>query len=192
MKILVKKVNGVVVPTRAHNDDAAYDITAVSEPEIVGEKYERPADGIMAWSRIDYIQYKTNLFIAPQDEDRYEQEHFVIEPDDREILYHTLIFARSSISKKNLVIANSVPVIDHGYRGEISVRFKYIFQPEDYVLVPEFGRTRLYAILKPESVYQKGDRIAQIKAVENIDIDFELVESLDETQRGSGGFGSSN
>jgi dUTPase len=192
MQILIKKVDGVVVPTRGHDDDAAYDITATSEPNIVGIKYERLADGIKAWQKIDYIEYKTNLFIAPQDEDTLDGECLMVDSPERMRLYHTLVHARSSISKKNLVLANSVAIIDHGYRGELAIRFKYVFQPEDYVILPEVGRTRLYAIVNPENIYQKGDRIAQIKATPNIDIDFQVVESLDETKRGTGGFGSTN
>jgi dUTPase len=192
MKILVKKNDSVVIPTRATPDDAGYDLTATSEPEIVGVKLEIPLDSIVAWSRIDYIQYRTSLYIAPQAEDKYRGEHFAIEPKNRLKKFHTLIFPRSSISKKNLVLANSVAVIDSSYRGEILIRFKYITQPEDYIILPEHGRQRIYTLLNPENIYKKGDRIAQIKPEKNMDIEFECVESLDETQRGSGGFGSTN
>ena len=106
--------------------------------------------------------------------------------------YHIEGLPRSSISKKNLLLANSEATIDNAYRGEVSLRFKYVFQPEDLLIVPEAGRSRIYGVLSPASIYAKGDRIAQIKAVPNIDIQFELVEELDATVRGQGGFGSSN
>ena len=192
MKILVKQNDLVVVPTRGNPDDAGYDLTATSEPEIVGVKLEIPLDSIVAWSRIDYIQYRTNLFIAPQDQDKFNGEHFAVPIKNRTKKFHTLIFPRSSISKKNLVLANSVAVIDTAYRGEILIRFKYITQPEDYIILPEHGRQRIYTLLNPENIYKKGDRIAQIKGEKNMDIEFEVVNELDETKRGAGGFGSTN
>lgn len=186
MKILVKKMDGLTLPSRATPDDAAYDIVATSDPIIIGVKFERFVDGINAWQKIDFIEYKTNLFIAPQDElDGDIQSGFGCIQK-----YHSLIFPRSSISKKNLVLANSIGLVDNGYRGEICFRFKYIIQPEDLVIVPEAGRNRIYCILNPENVYKKGDRIGQIMARPNLDIDFEFVPELTQTVRGSGGFGS--
>lgn len=182
MNILIKKISGIEIPVRGNPDDAAYDIVATSEPNIVGTKFERPLDGINAWSKIDYIEYKTNLFISPQNLKKGKQI----------TKFHSLLFPRSSISKKNLVLANSIGLIDNGYRGEICFRFKYIFQPEDYVILPEGGRNRLYAILSPENVYKIGDRIGQIMVQPNIDIEFVPVEQLEGSIRNIGGFGSTN
>lgn len=182
MNILIKKISGIEIPVRGNPDDAAYDIVATSEPSIVGTKFERPLDGINAWSKIDYIEYKTNLFISPQNLKKGKQI----------MKFHSLLFPRSSISKKNLVLANSIGLIDNGYRGEICFRFKYIFQPEDYVILPEGGRNRLYAILSPENVYKIGDRIGQIMVQPNIDIEFVPVEQLESSIRNTGGFGSTN
>ena len=81
-----------------------------------------------------------------------------------------LVFPRSSISKTELVMANSVGVIDSGYRGEVSVRFKD---------------------LAPNSIYQVGDRIAQLIIIPYPEVEFEEVEELTETERGTGGYGSS-
>ena len=188
MKIHVKKVNNLVLPTKANPDDAAYDIFATSEPIIVGTKFERYLDGINAWSKIDYIEYKTSLFFAPQDEITPARG---VAP--KKILkYHIEGLPRSSISKKNLLLANSEATIDNAYRGEVSLRFKYVFQPEDLLIVPEAGRSRIYGVLSPASIYAKGDRIAQIKACANIDIEFVLADELDTTVRGQGGFGSTN
>ena len=77
--------------------------------------------------------------------------------------YHTELFPRSSISKYNLVLANSVATIDRGYRNEILLRYKYIFQPEDMIVVQE-DILRVYGRVNNENIYQKGDKIAQIKA----------------------------
>ena len=38
--------------------------------------------------------------------------------------YVGLLFPRSSISNKDLILSNSVGVIDSGYRGEVKFRFK--------------------------------------------------------------------
>ncbi len=80
-----------------------------------------------------------------------------------------LIFPRSSLSKKDLVLANHVGVLDSGYRGELKFRFKKL----------------------GEEVYEVGDRIGQIIIIPYPKVEFEEVDELSETDRGSGGFGSS-
>lgn len=82
-----------------------------------------------------------------------------------------LIYPRSSLSKTGLIMANSVGVIDSGYRGEISVRFKHIPATIDYKI---------------------GDRVAQLIIIPYPTIEFEEVETLSETERGEGGFGSTD
>ena len=82
-----------------------------------------------------------------------------------------LIFPRSSNCKKSLLLANSVGVIDSGYRGEVSARFK---------------PTMIYG-----DEYKVGDRVAQMMIVPVPRIEFELSEELTETSRGEGGYGSS-
>lgn len=83
--------------------------------------------------------------------------------------YLGLIFPRSSISKTGLMLSNAVGVIDSSYRGEIKLRFKYISGTDSYNV---------------------GDRIAQLLILPYPIVEFEEVEQLNETQRGSGGFGS--
>lgn len=83
--------------------------------------------------------------------------------------YVCLIFPRSSISKKDLMLANSVGVLDSGYRGELKLRFQ------------KFG----------EDNYEVGERIGQILIIPYPKIEIEEVEELSETIRGNGGFGSS-
>ena len=82
-----------------------------------------------------------------------------------------LIFARSGLaSKRGLAPANKVGVIDADYRGEIMVALH------------NHSNT-------PQSI-EVGERIAQIAFVPYIKGDFEVVDELEETARGSGGFGS--
>lgn len=83
--------------------------------------------------------------------------------------YVCLIFPRSSVSKKDLMLANSVGVLDSGYRGELKLRFQ------------KFG----------EDNYEVGERIGQILIIPHPKIEIEEVLELSETIRGDGGFGSS-
>lgn len=89
-----------------------------------------------------------------------------------------LIFPRSSVSKMNLAMANCVGVIDSGYRGEIILKFKNLENPE---------KPHLYTDGK---IYEPSDRIGQLIILPYPKVEFELVDELDNTERGSGGFGS--
>jgi dUTP pyrophosphatase len=82
-----------------------------------------------------------------------------------------LVFPRSSIRKYELILSNSVGVIDSGYRGEIQATFK-----------KENGLDSL--------AYKVGDRICQIMVIPHPTIEFEEVNELNNTERGEGGFGS--
>jgi dUTP pyrophosphatase len=81
-----------------------------------------------------------------------------------------LIFPRSSVSKTGLQLANSVGVIDSGYRGEIMIKFNIL----------EVGI----------ETYNIGDRIAQLMIVELPKVSIVEVSELSDSDRGSGGFGS--
>ena len=80
------------------------------------------------------------------------------------------IYPRSSISKTPLRLANSVGIVDSGYRGNLMLALDNIKQAP-------------YTI-------RKGQRLAQICSPHLSPIFFSIVESLSETERGSGGFGS--
>jgi|TARA_B110000305_G_C18966454_1_gene415077 dUTP pyrophosphatase len=172
MKIKVKNTD-TTLPKTSTSYDAGYDIVATSNPTISGV-YNEEAHG---WSRIDYIQYHTDLYI---------------EPCIDETVYHTNIFPRSSISKYNLILANSIGLIDAGYRGELLVRFKYIYQPED-MFISVHGQqtsTPLFTKVNMDSIYSRGDRIGQLVIAETQTVEFEIVDELTNTDRGDGGFGS--
>jgi dUTP pyrophosphatase len=93
--------------------------------------------------------------------------------------YVGYIFPRSSNAKKDLLLSNSIGVIDSDYRGEVIFKFKE--------LPYKFGNMASYAHPKSHEV---GDRIGQIIIMPYPKIDFVEVDELDETERGSGGFGS--
>lgn len=91
--------------------------------------------------------------------------------------YHAEIFPRSSISKYDLSLANSVGLIDNGYRGELKLRFKVTNKSNG-------DSTRLPII------YEVGDKIGQLVLRKTITANIIEVDSLSSTDRGSGGFGS--
>ena len=85
--------------------------------------------------------------------------------------YVALLFARSGLGiRKGVCLSNGVGVIDSDYRGEIGVWLVNLSQ-EAYTVQP-------------------GDRIAQLMVVPVERPTVSLVEDLDDTSRGSGGFGS--
>ena len=86
--------------------------------------------------------------------------------------YMGLIFPRSSNAKKSLILSNSVGVIDAGYRGEVTAKFK-----------------RLCPISQGE--YAIGERFAQLIVMPIPAVEFEEAEELSESERGVGGYGSS-
>lgn len=85
--------------------------------------------------------------------------------------YAGLVHARSGLaSKRGLAPANKVGVIDSDYRGEITVALH------------NHGS-------QPQTV-SHGDRIAQLLIVPVLAPPFEEAEALSDTDRGTGGFGS--
>jgi dUTP pyrophosphatase len=113
-----------------------------------------------------------------------------------------LIFPRSSNAKKDLILSNSIGVIDPGYRGEVFLKFKpsgYFAadwdSPNADVEADDFD----YVCFGKEdvedddqvAVYSIGDRVGQIIIVPRPFIEWEETEELSETARGAGGYGSS-
>ena len=70
MKIHIKNCKGLVLPQKAHENDSGHDIVAMSDARIVGSFIER-MDGVKMWSKIDFIEYDTNIQLQPQDKDVY-------------------------------------------------------------------------------------------------------------------------
>lgn len=94
--------------------------------------------------------------------------------------YVGLLFPRSSNAKADLLLSNSVGVLDSGYRGEVT--FKYKIQ---YTQVNCLGF--MHSMIKD---YEIGDRIGQIIIIPYPHIVFEEVDELSESERGDGGYGS--
>ena len=85
--------------------------------------------------------------------------------------YVGLIFPRSSVRNQDLILSNCVGVIDSGYRGELQATFK---------------KTQGLDSIK----YKVGERGAQIIILPYPTIYMTEVPELSDTERGSGGFGS--
>ena len=166
------------LPKKGTDRATGYDVIATSDPEIIGQTYDNGT-----YKRIDYIQYKTNLKLAVQKERQYSVFDYT------DIDYDILAFPRSSVSKYNLVLANCIGLIDADYRGEVLLRFKYVWQPEDYKIRTD---NLIEGTVNPLKLYYKGDKICQLKATKVENIEFVLVNELDSTNRGEGGFGSTD
>lgn len=92
--------------------------------------------------------------------------------------YVGLVFPRSSVAKKRLILSNGVGVIDSDYRGEIMLKFK----PTLATAEKNLGTY--------DFIYHPYERIGQLMIVPYPDIEFEEVEELTQTERGDGGYGS--
>lgn len=130
-------------------------------PHAVTPEYAKSGDAGLDLTAIDfyknhdykYVEYGTGLSIEI--------------PEG----YVGLIFPRSSISKTPHSLANSVGVIDSGYRGEIKLRMRY---EEDY----------------EDMEYGFGDKIGQLVIIPYPKIQLTEVDQLSTTERGEKGFGS--
>lgn len=161
-----KLVPEAVKPTKAHDNDAGFDMVAISKK--VTEQY---------------TQYGTGI---------------AMEIPDGMV---GLIFPRSSITKKDLMLKNSVGVIDSGYRGEISFRFYNIVTSIKSYSRQEYNTTNGY--LEPSTIksliyngnqqeYILGDKIGQIIFQKLPDVILLETEELDDSERGEGGYGSTD
>lgn len=136
---------GATPPQKAHPDDAGWDLVAIDDGDVTFGP-----DG-----SVDLIKYNTGVKCDP---------HGAC----------LLLFPRSSVCKTDLVMGNSVGLIDPGYRGNIIAAFRPIRNQNN----PE--------IMKK---YKKGDRIAQLVPMMPMVAEF-VRDSISQSGRGSGGFGS--
>jgi dUTP pyrophosphatase len=90
--------------------------------------------------------------------------------DDRQRNVSYYLYPRSSIIKTPLRLSNSVGIIDAGYRGDI-IAYVDNIKNESYTI-------------------SQGDRLFQICAGNLEPIEFQLINDLSNTQRGTSGFGS--
>lgn len=85
--------------------------------------------------------------------------------------YEAQVRPRSGLAfKKGITVLNSPGTIDADYRGEVGVILVNLSN-EDFVV-------------------EDGERVAQIVIAKHEQAKWEIVEELDDTSRGAGGFGS--
>ena len=133
----------------------------------------------------DYVEYETGIALEI--------------PDG----YVGYIFPRSSNSKKDLLLANSVGIIDSCYRGEVKFRYKRILMPimQDVMVAPptddiltDAKNTRKMPglIYRNDHIYKEGDKVGQLVIMPIPEITLVETNELTETDRGENGFGSTD
>ena len=134
------------------------------------ERAKVPTYGTEASAGADlYALLDSDLTINPGESKMISTGLAISIPDG----YVGLIYARSSLGcKKGLAPANKVGVIDSDYRGEIKVCL-YNHSSESQIITP-------------------NERIAQIVFTPYIKVNFCETDELSDTNRGTGGFGSTN
>lgn len=97
---------------------------------------------------------------------------FAIQIDNQvsQVIHSVSLRPRSSVYKTGMVLSNSVGTVDENFRGEISAVF--------YHVLPNMPR------------YKVGDKICQMYISTTLPVDFEEVEALSQSDRGSNGYGS--
>jgi len=136
--------NNLLAPAKG---DAGWDLIASSDPEIVFCDEKKKS--------ILYIEYDTGVVLQPTNG------------------FYTLLFPRSSISKYELSLANSVGVIDSGYRDTIKLRFRFLGK--------KFSKNSL--------IYKQGDKVGQLIFMPMFNFSAHRTESLSDSERGLAGFG---
>lgn len=155
------------IPKRAHPTDTGYDIKLLSVDKIIG----------------DTIFFLTGISLTPPEGFYWE------------------IVPRSNISQHSLQLANSIGVIDDIYTGQliIPVRVLHPNLGQDVKNVSFPNGIIKFLNYKPISMAELGSLIIkerpkmfQLILRKRYDSEFEEVDELDVTERGDGGFGSTN
>lgn len=164
MQIKFKKLNKkAVIPTKAHPTDVGYDLVAVTK--IYTDKY---------------VEYGLGLAMAI--------------PEG----HAGLIFANSRVSKYDLDLSNAVAVLDPPFRGEVRLRYKHTTVPQTAVSVQTNTCLGFVTDVEVEPVivpftpkeFNVGDVVGQLVVIPVPELEFIETDTLDETDRGEGGFGS--
>lgn len=129
-------------------------------PDAVIPQYKHPGDAGMDLSSVEAVTVESGEIVAV-----HTGLAFAIPSG-----YVGLVHPRSGLASRGLTVANAPGTIDAGYRGEVKV------------LLVNLGK-------EPFEVAE-GDRIAQLVIQEVAFLPLTETASLDDTSRGSGGFGS--
>lgn len=165
INVQIKKLSeAAVIPKYAHDYDAGFDLVATKDVTIEPGQTKIVPTGLA-------------MAIPPG--------------------YELQIRPRSGITVKTKLRVQ-LGTVDSQYRGEIGVIVDNIAEDPSgnemqYLTYIDGRDYRTEKELYPNETYiiRKGDRIAQAVLNRVPQANFEVVEELDETQRGQGGFGSS-
>lgn len=142
MKVKIKLLHEkAVVPKKAHDLDAGFDLTAITR----------------TFDDFGNFIYGTGIAV------RIPVNHV------------GLLFQRSSVAKKTQILSNAVGVVDAGYTGEITFKFRHLVDHRHTSARP----------------YEVGERIGQLIIIPIPSIEFVLSDDLGESERGTGNYGSS-
>ena len=100
--------------------------------------------------------------------------------------YGMLIFPRSSNTKTDCYLGNSVGILDSSYRGELLV----VYKPKDSfdILFPDGDRKlNILEMTNEYAPYAVNDKVCQIVILPYPQIEFEEVDELSDTERGTDG-----
>lgn len=163
MKIQVQLDPGAEMPTRAHDTDVGYDVKALCTWLVQGDGTEHPMNTPEDIRRARML----SLDCAKIKIDT--GVHVTPEPG-----FYVELVPNSRLAKTPFMYANSFGVIDPAYTGSMRVILNCVnrLTPDD--LLP----------FMPDKV------VGQLIIRERISADFEQVDELEDTERGSGGFGS--
>ena len=168
MKVNIKKLHpDAVIPSYAHSTDCGLDLTAVSK----------------TFDEYGNVVYGFGLaFEIPEG-------------------YAGFIFPRSSNHKSGLLLTNSVGIVDSCYRGEVTAKFatrsttslpRTLWHRLKFFFT---GKIRGYNMItwchySENENYNIGDRVAQMVILPYPKVEFVQVDELSNTERGTGGYGS--
>ena len=139
------------------------EITKLREGAVIPKRGSDKAAGYDLYACLDC----ESVQIAPHTTVKIGTGLAIAVPDG----YFGAVFARSGLAaKEGLRPANCVGVCDSDYRGE-------------YIVA-------LHNDSDEERTVKNGDRIAQLVVMPFLEVEFSEVDSLSETERGAGGFGS--
>lgn len=113
---------------------------------------------------------------------------FMAEPPEG---YYLEIVPRSSTGlKTNLRQPNSIGVIDSDYRGEVKAMYESKIEERKVEHSGTVFSAPVYKCVGTATLIKAGDRIAQMILRKMEEADLVQVDELSETERGTGGFGS--
>lgn len=163
MDINIKRLTDTAtIPTKAHPSDACFDLYADCPDSIYGD-FVTDDDGL----NLRYVFGLKGIKIEPGESVTINIGISTEIPEG----YFAAVFCRSGMGiKRHLRLSNSVGIIDSHYRGEWMV------------CLHNDGRD--------SQIIHHGDRIAQFAILPVLDINLNEVDELSNTDRSTGGFGS--